>query len=121
MKGFKWWKPKTEMKKDKIHEHDDATKEEEMSELDNSLPKYYEGYDIDNLINKIRNGQQLTREESLAYIHASDIYSKKRFEHRKKIWEEQEKIAKKSGNPFALDHRVNVPFFNIENETDKKG
>lgn len=124
MKGFKWWKPKSEREQKntetECQEKTSLIDGEEMSKLDPILPRYYEGYDIDVLISKMNDGRQLTEEESLAYIHASDIYYEKEFARRTKRWEEQLKAAKKSGNPFALDRRTDPPCFDVFDNSDGK-
>lgn len=86
----------------------------EMSTLDDVLPKYYKGYDIDILLDKLDRQQPLTKEEGLIFDEVHDIYYKKFFEENEKRWAKIEAEARAEGmffpspcirNPFleALD------------------
>lgn len=48
----------------------------EMSTLDDLLPRYYKGYDMDILLHKLYNDQTLTKEESSILNEAQNIYYK---------------------------------------------
>lgn len=53
---------------------------EEMSTVDEWLPRYYKGYDMDILITKMRNMEELTDEEDDVICEAQNIYHEKHFE-----------------------------------------
>lgn len=56
----------------------------EMSVLNPVLPKYYKGFDIDVLIQKINDGNPLTKDEGIAIDEAFDVFYKKQFEENQK-------------------------------------
>lgn len=60
--------------------------EMEMSTLDIHLPRYYKGFDMDILIQKMNN-DELTEEEGHVIDEAQAIYYEKYFESNRKRWE----------------------------------
>lgn len=64
---------------------------EEMSTLDKHLPRYYKGFDIDIIIKKVFDGQQLTQEEEDIITEVQDIYYKRYFDESHKRAEEWKK------------------------------
>lgn len=62
----------------------------EMSTLDIYLPKYYKGFDMDVLLQKM-NDDELTEEEGRIIDEAQDIYYGKHFEKGEKEWNVWEK------------------------------
>lgn len=63
----------------------------EMSTVDPHLPKYYKGFDIDILTQKLLDKRPLTDEEKNVLGEAQEIYYKKYFEESRKKWEELKK------------------------------
>lgn len=59
----------------------------EMSTLNDCLPRYYKGFDMDGLIKKMRNNEPLTEKERYAINEAQEIYFEKRFEENQKRWD----------------------------------
>lgn len=59
----------------------------EMSTLNDCLPRYYKGFDMDILIKKMRNNEPLTEEEGHIIDEAQKNYFEKRFAENDKIWE----------------------------------
>lgn len=66
----------------------------EMSKMDPMLPRYYKNFDIDNILAKMKNDEQITEEEQSVYVEVWDIYYKKEFEKRQKTWDEKVKNYK---------------------------
>lgn len=62
---------------------------EEMSVLDDTIPKHYKGYDMDILIDKMDNGEFLTDEEWKIIGEAQRVYHEKYFEKNRKKMEEE--------------------------------
>lgn len=48
----------------------------EMSTIDDLIPRYYKGYDMDLLLHKLYNEQPITEEEKHIVDEAQDIYYK---------------------------------------------
>lgn len=63
----------------------------ETSKLDELLPRYYKGFDMDILIQKMYIKEPLTEEESQAIDEAQKIYYEKHFEENKARWEKWKK------------------------------
>lgn len=59
---------------------------EEMSTLDRHLPRYYKGFDVDILLQKM-NDDELTEEEGHIIDEVQDIYYNRYFEKGEKKWE----------------------------------
>lgn len=59
---------------------------EEMSTLDRHLPRYYKGFDVDILLQKM-NDDELTEEEGHIIDEVQDIYYSIYFEKGEKEWE----------------------------------
>lgn len=73
----------------------------EMSVLDPHLPKHYKGFDIDVLIQKIRDNMPITNEEEHTFNEVWDIYYNKYFDESQKRWD---KLKKTCPGP----HRKNI-------------
>lgn len=82
----------------------ETNKTEEMSTLDELIPRYYKGYDMDDLIGRMRNQKHLTEEEWKVIGEAQDIYHGMHFEKVHKEIEEWKKA-----NPGYKIHR-NIQF-----------
>lgn len=63
----------------------------EMSTLDILIPRYYKGYDMDDLLQKMYNRKSLTKEEEDIIDEVQDVYHKKYSEETQKKWDEQDK------------------------------
>lgn len=63
----------------------------EMSSVDIHLPKYYKGYNMDFLLQKLNNNETLTETEHSIIIEAQDIYYKKYFDESYEKWKEYER------------------------------
>lgn len=48
----------------------------EMSAIDDLIPRYYKGYDMDLLLHRLYNEQLITEEEKRIIYEAQDIYYK---------------------------------------------
>lgn len=57
----------------------------EMAKLDAYLPRYYDGFDVDEILQKVKSGLLLTEDERIAIGAAREIYYGKYFEesHRR--------------------------------------
>lgn len=81
----------------------------EMCVLDRRLPRYYKGYDMNILIQKMVDEKPLTPEEENIIDEAQDIYYKKSFEESQKQWDEYKKthpgIYIKYTDPQRTDKR----------------
>lgn len=58
-----------------------------MSALDELIPRYYKGFDMNIIKRKIYNDESLTDEEERVYCEALDIFMEKHFEENRKRWE----------------------------------
>lgn len=94
---------------------------EEMSKLNPQLPRYYDGYDLDVLLEK-RSHQPLPKNEEVIINRAAREYRQKEFARRDKAWEkkEQERIEKyrNTNNPFVktitrIDLTLTMPEINF--------
>lgn len=83
-----------------------------MSKIDKYLPRYYKGYDIDELLNKIDCQQTVTQKEIDIIDEVTDIYYKKIF-----------KPVKNPESYFSrpiIDLTLTVPLMNLQKNKDKK-
>lgn len=62
-----------------------------MSTIDIRLPKYYKGFDIDVLLQKLSNDEELANEEELILLEAQHIYYKKFSDENKQKWDDWRK------------------------------
>lgn len=60
----------------------------EMSVLDPFIPKYYKGYDMDILLQRLFDEKQIIKEEEQALSEAQNIYHEKKFEENRKSRDE---------------------------------
>lgn len=60
----------------------------EMSTLNDMIPRYHKGYDMDILIGKMQDQEPLTKEEKDILKEAYSIYPAKQFEENRKRFEE---------------------------------
>ena len=68
----------------------------EMSAVDNIIPRYYKGFDMDIIMKKVLENKLITEEEKNALGEAQNIYRK---EHFDKIAKQVEKLkADNKGN-----------------------
>lgn len=78
----------------------------EMSTLDKYLPRYYKGYDVDVLLDKIDHRKPLTPEEGVVFDEVMDVYYKKEFERREKMANQRKETA--IGGKFSIHHIVSI-------------
>ncbi len=73
------------------------SKEMEMSTIVSYYPRFYKGYDVDELITKMRNQKSLTQEEDNVLLEVQEKYTeiehKRRHKEAKKIREESLKAG----------------------------
>lgn len=89
----------------------------EMSKIDNVLPRYYKGYDIDELLTKAKdpetgktyNSPLLTEQEWAILNEVDDIYYTKEFEEREKEWENAKQESITNGEHLHMP-LINNPF-----------
>ena len=60
----------------------------EICALDRRLPRYYKGYDMDILLQKMINRKPLTPKEENIIDEAQNIYYKQQFEESQTHWDE---------------------------------
>lgn len=96
---------------------DNITDNEEMSTVDDRLPKYYKGYDMDVLITKLDNNEFLTEEEEDIICEAQHIYYKKHFKEVDAKMEKEIQEAKANGK-IVMRHIE--PGFRKQNNREKE-
>lgn len=67
MHEFRWWR----------------RKKDEVSELNPKLPRYHKGYDIDKLMEKWKNKEEMTEDEVDAFDEVIRNYYNQEYERRK--------------------------------------
>lgn len=75
----------------------------QMSALNPVLPRYYNGYDIDVLLRKIKNKESLTKDEEAVFDEAWKIYYEKYHEEGRKKWD-----AWKTAHPGEYTKYINI-------------
>lgn len=102
----------------------DVDLEEEIEEIEGSklnewMPRYFEGQDIDSILYKEAQGTVLSKEEDLLLCRALEYYQNYVFKKRDRAWRESVKKTLESGHPYAqlmihrrIDLTLTMPSFN---------
>lgn len=106
---------------------EEEIEEIEGSELNEWMPRYFEGQDIDNILRKEKHGTVLSKEEDLLLCRALEYYQDYIFKKRDLAWRKSVKKTLESGHPYAqlmihrrIDLTLTMPSFNfyVRDEND---
>ncbi len=91
----------------------------EMSTVDEHIPRYYKGYDMNILLTKALNNEPVSKDEETILLEAHKIYYK--IYHEKNRKRAEEIMKQHEGELFVGRPYINNPYLKSLDETLKKG
>lgn len=80
----------------------------EMSVLDELIPRYHNGFDMDDVIRRLFNNEFVSEEEKKALGKAQNIYHTKHFDENRKRYEKCKKWEKEHPGEYRRTITLNV-------------